>query len=373
MNNSPLTLVALLSLGLGTTLSAGPGPRQFAPELTSQVDEIRAGLQRKGATYEVDVNPAMQYSLDQICGLKPELRPYDFQAHAEGGYLNDQTEDLTAVTLPAKFVGWFSSVKDQGQCGSCWAFATIGTLEGAALKKRGYPQGRVNADGSITTSGDITVLSEQQVLSCNPEGYGCQGGWYAFDMLMPANATQGQGYYKGAIPARVFPYVAKEVACSFNTSTSYTPVSSWGYVGNGYSTPLHRLDQGGHLPLRRGHRRGLRRPELPGLPPRRLQRQQQLLAAQPRHPAGGLGRQQGRLAAEELLERPVGHQRLHVDQVRRQPRGRLPGLGAELASIRNRRCAGEAPLLPCPLCSLTVFDVSRASGACGRGRSPPPG
>jgi hypothetical protein len=237
MNNSPLTLVALLSLGLGTTLSAGPGPRQFAPELTSQVDEIRAGLQRKGATYEVDVNPAMQYSLDQICGLKPELRPYDFQAHAEGGYLNNQTEDLTAVTLPSRYVGWFSSVKDQGQCGSCWAFATIGTLEGAALKKRGYPQGRVNADGSITTSGDVTVLSEQQVLSCNPEGYGCQGGWYAFDMLMPTNATQGQGYYKGAIPARVFPYVAKEVACSFNTSTSYTPVSSWGYVGNGYSTP----------------------------------------------------------------------------------------------------------------------------------------
>jgi len=238
MNQSPRTFAALLTLGICTTLGAAqPGPRPFAPELTAQVQEMQATLQRQGATYEVGVNPAMEYSLDQICGLKAEMRPYDFAAHAEGGYLCPPQEELDATTLPSRYVGWFSSVKNQGQCGSCWAFATIGELEGAALKKHGYPQGQVNADGSITTSGDITVLAEQQLLSCNPSGYSCNGGWYAFDMLMPANASQGQGYYKGAIPARVFPYVAQQTACSFNTNTTYTPVSAWAYVGNGYSTP----------------------------------------------------------------------------------------------------------------------------------------
>jgi Papain family cysteine protease len=237
MKKSPLITLVALSLGLGTVLFAGqPGIKQFDPMLATQIDQMRAELQRQGKNYQVDVNPAMQYRLDQICGLKPELRPFDFQAHAEGGYLNNETEDLASVVLPAKYVGWFSSVKDQGQCGSCWDFSTIATLEAAALKKHGAPQGKVNADGSITTSGDITILSEQQVLSCNPFGYSCNGGYYAFDMLMPQNAGQS-GYYPGAIPARAFPYVAQQNACSFSTPSGYTPVSQWGYVGSGNGIP----------------------------------------------------------------------------------------------------------------------------------------
>ena len=237
MNKSPLVTRIALSFGLGTVLLAAPGAQQFDPQLATQIDQMRAELKAKGQGYEVDVNPAMQYSLDRLCGLRPELRPFDYQAHAEGGYLNSETEDLATLVLPARYIGWFSSVKDQGQCGSCWAFATIGNLEGAALRKHGAPRGRVNADGSITTSGDLTILSEQQLLSCNPEGYSCDGGWYAFDMLMPANAGQGGGYYKGAIPARAFPYVAQRVACSFSLNTSYTPVSAWGYVGSGNGVP----------------------------------------------------------------------------------------------------------------------------------------
>jgi len=240
MKNSPLTTALALCLAFGaTSFLAGqpPGVKEFEAQLTTRVEQIRANVENSGGTYQVGVNPAMQYSLDQLCGLKPELRQFDYQAHAQGGALNDEVEDLTAVAYPAKHLGWFSTVKDQGQCGSCWAFATIGNLEGAALKKHGAPQGRVNANGSISPSGDITILSEQQVLSCNPDGYGCQGGWYSFDMLMPSKAAQGAGYYKGAIPASAFPYVANRVACSFGTNTTYTPVSQWGYVGNGYGVP----------------------------------------------------------------------------------------------------------------------------------------
>ena len=240
MKKSPLatTFACILAFGAMPFLAAAdPGPRQFEAQLTTRVEAMRTELQKQGKTFQVGVNPAMQYSLDQICGLKPELRQFDYSAHAEGGYLNNERQAEASIVYPAKYVGWFSSVKDQGQCGSCWAFSTIASLEGAALKKHGYPQGKVNANGSITTSGDITILSEQQVLSCNPFGYDCNGGWFSFDMFNPANLDKGTGYYKGAIPAADFGYVAQAVACSFYTSTTYTPVSQWGYVGSGNGIP----------------------------------------------------------------------------------------------------------------------------------------
>ena len=226
-------LTALLAVS--PLLAAGPAA--YAPELTAAAARMSAEVRAQGLSFTVGVNPAMQYDLEQLCGTRLELRPAGWQAHAEGGYLNlEPSEPEAAVAYPSAYVGWFSSVKDQGQCGSCWAFSTIATLEAAALKKHGAPQGRVNADGSITTSGDLTILSEQQVLSCNPFGYGCQGGYYAFDMLMPQNAGQ-RGYYAGAVPASAFPYVARQNACSIGTPVTYTPVTQWGYVGNGYGIP----------------------------------------------------------------------------------------------------------------------------------------
>jgi len=56
--------------------------------------------------------------------------------------------------------GTLTAVKNQEQCGSCWAFSTIETLE-SAEKIAG------NA---------LTVLSEQQLVDCDKVDHGCQGG-----------------------------------------------------------------------------------------------------------------------------------------------------------------------------------------------------
>ena len=69
----------------------------------------------------------------------------------------------------SKSVDWRDSnnvppVKEQGSCGSCWSFATVATVESAY---------------SIA-GGNMLDLSEQQLVDCDTENLGCNGGWIAY-------------------------------------------------------------------------------------------------------------------------------------------------------------------------------------------------
>ena len=62
-----------------------------------------------------------------------------------------------------------SPVKDQGSCGSCWAFSTVANLEGLYAAKKGT----------------IKTFSEQMLVDCDTSDSGCNGGLmeYAFTWL----------------------------------------------------------------------------------------------------------------------------------------------------------------------------------------------
>jgi cathepsin F len=102
-----------------------------------------------------------------------------------------------------------ASVKDQGQCGSCWAFSAAAALEGCAMLKNG---------------GTEVDVSAQQVVDCCTAGGsdGCNGGWpnlclqwaVGEDMATwdsyPYNAYQGtcETVTEVAVPAGTCNYIA---------------------------------------------------------------------------------------------------------------------------------------------------------------------
>ena len=96
---------------------------------------------------------------------------------------------------------WMTSVKNQGACGSCWAFSAVGAVEA-----------QIKIDSNNLSDID---LSEQQMVSCASKG-GCGGG----------GATGALRYIKdnGIVDEECFPYQAIDARGCTGHSCGYEPV-----------------------------------------------------------------------------------------------------------------------------------------------------
>ena len=83
--------------------------------LQAEIDNMREIIKAEGHQFTVGVNPAMQYSIEQLCGLKTNMPLPNM-------YLTDALENLPALSrtdaLPSAYTGYASAIKNQGSCGS---------------------------------------------------------------------------------------------------------------------------------------------------------------------------------------------------------------------------------------------------------------
>lgn len=188
---------------LGWVVSAAPAAETRSATAMKRFAKIKRS---PGWTFNVDANPAMEYSLEELTGL---VQPEDWAKKAV--FMNP----MRVEAPPAKF-DWreeadgLTPIKNQKSCGSCWAFGTVAVLE-SILKIRD----KVTRD-----------ISEQHLVSCNRDGWSCGGGWFAHD------------YHKspGAVTTEQFPYVARDVACKSGLAYQ-DKIMGWGFVGGDNRAP----------------------------------------------------------------------------------------------------------------------------------------
>jgi len=168
--------------------------------------------------------------------LRLEINEYSDMSFSEfikmkGGLIIDNSierEELQHIDIiedAPESIDWrkkgvVNPVKDQGKCGSCWTFSTIGSIESRWAIK----------------SGHLLVLSEQELVDCDDTDLGCYGGFmdHAFKWLESHKLVSESDY----------PYKGETDSCSLDTSEGLVQLSGYKDIDKSDAGLINALQDG---------------------------------------------------------------------------------------------------------------------------------
>jgi hypothetical protein len=182
-----------------------------------------------GAQISFTQEPSQEFGLGDI-----RMDPETYQKHLKV-FPVDMVEGLPAA-YDARDDGIVTPAKNQGQCGSCWAFANVGSMESHLLKDYGFGP---------------TNLSEQQLVSCELGSFGCCGGYASSARYWEDDGPIYESCFSYAESGTSCSQAQRTVACSESASCEQIPyrveVGSWHSVQattTGFKTSLYNEGPG---------------------------------------------------------------------------------------------------------------------------------
>jgi len=156
------------------------------------------------------------FSLNKFADLSPQ----EFQAYYLG-YVPSTHEaeelELTTEAVPDTF-DWISKdkvtpVKNQEQCGSCWAFSATENIESVWMIAKDL------------TPSTFKPLAPQQIVDCDKRDGGCNGGNppTAYEYIIQAGGQDTEASY---------PYHAVNQACQFKPADVEAKIASYKTISN---------------------------------------------------------------------------------------------------------------------------------------------
>jgi len=219
-----IVLTCLLSVALAAPFNSELDThwQTFKQTYNKNYDEMHDVIRR--SIWEKNIKHIRQHNLEADMGQHgftlgvneyTDMTSDEFVARMNGHKGNQTVRGGSTFMAPSNFEapakmdwrdhGYVTPVKNQAQCGSCWAFSTTGSLEGQHFKK----------------AGKLVSLSEQQLVDCSKKNNGCEGGLmdWAFEYIKQNHGIDTESSY---------PYEAEDDTCRFKPADVGATVS--GYV-----------------------------------------------------------------------------------------------------------------------------------------------